>query len=589
VGPGQFQPERHREPLVAIIRKIEALESIDRAALDGILRLHPRDGRGFFSRAELIAGYRRFCAEEEFAWGEELFAARVQRRPVRSQSGVTPITVLTKPYPCPGRCVFCPSDVRMPKSYLSDEPGAQRAAANRFDPYLQTWNRLAALRAIGHPTDKLELIVLGGTWSSYPEAYQRWFAKGCFDAMNDFGAGVDGREAAPREVPDFEGLAAQVDGRDASPGAYNATVTRFLSEQLGGVWVPESEGASWQDLEAAQRANEEAACRNVGFVIETRPDHVTAEEVLRIRRLGGTKVQLGYQSLSDEVLLKNGRGHDSEASRRATGLLRRAGFKIHAHWMPNLLGSTPEADIRDFAQLFEDPGLCPDELKVYPCSLIESADLMRHYERGEWKPYSHDELLEVLSAVLAQVPRYCRVTRVVRDISSDDIMAGNRLTNFREIAERAIEARGDRCVDIRSREIKHESFHDEQLELREIVYPTLGAEERFLELATPEDRLVAFLRLSLPHSDVPGPPELAGSALVRELHVYGAALSIGRAAGHEAQHRGLGGRLLQAAATITAERGYDRLSVISAIGTKPYYRRHGFTDGALYQHQETRR
>jgi elongator complex protein 3 len=588
-GPGDFDPEPYREPLVAIIREIERLEKVDRSALDAILRLHPRDGRGFFSRAELIAGYRSFAPDESFSWGEEVFAARVQRRPVRSQSGVTPITVLTKPYPCPGRCVFCPSDVRMPKSYLSDEPGAQRATANRFDPYLQTWNRLAALRAIGHPTDKLELIVLGGTWSSYPEPYQRWFSKRCFDAMNDFGAGVDGRSEALLSVPDFDELEVEVDGRAAAPGAYNATVTRFLSDRLGGAWIPKSEEASWPELEAAQRANEEAVCRSVGFVIETRPDHVSAEEVVRVRRLGCTKVQLGYQTLSDEVLAKNRRGHDSEASRRATGLLRRAGFKIHAHWMPNLLGSTPADDIADFSQLFDDPGLCPDELKIYPCSLIESADLMRYYERGEWQPYNHAELLEVLTGVLGQVPRYCRVTRVIRDISSDDIVAGNKLTNFREIAERAIEERGGRCVDVRSREIKHESFDQEQLELREVVYPTLTAEERFLELSTPEDRLVAFLRLSLPEdAAAPTIEELAGSALVRELHVYGAALSIGRSAGREAQHRGLGGSLLEAAAKIASDRGYEGLSVISAIGTKPYYRRHGFVDGGLYQRRGLR-
>ena len=587
VGPGDFDPEPHRRELVAIVRAVEAQGAVDRAALDAILRLHPRDGRGFFSRAELIAGYRRFAVEEGFGWGEELFAARVQRRPVRSQSGVTPITVLTKPYPCPGRCIFCPSDVRMPKSYLSDEPGAQRAAVNRFDPYLQTWNRLAALRAIGHPTDKVELIVLGGTWSSYPEKYQRWFATRCFDALNDFGAELDGRPPIAPSVPDFAALDAEVDGRDASPGAYNTVVTRFLTDQLGSKDAAD-EGASWQDLEAAQHRNESAVCRSVGFVIETRPDHVDADEVLRIRRLGATKVQLGVQTLSDEVLEKNQRGHDSEASRRAITLLRRAGFKIHAHWMPNLLGSTPERDIADFAALFSDPGLCPDELKIYPCSLIETAELMRHYQRGEWAPYDYDELLHVLTGVLVQVPRYCRVSRVIRDISSDDIVTGNKLTNFRQIAERTLEARGERCLDIRHREIRHDAFDVAALALRETAYETRASTERFLEWVTPDDRLVAFLRLSLPKRDAKEPApidEIAGRALVRELHVYGAALSIGRSAGREAQHRGLGARLLEHAAEVAAAESYETLSVISAIGTKPYYRKHGFVDGALYQHR----
>ncbi|MBW2418993.1 MAG: tRNA uridine(34) 5-carboxymethylaminomethyl modification radical SAM/GNAT enzyme Elp3 [Deltaproteobacteria bacterium] len=579
----RFDPERHREQLVAIIREIESLGRIDRAGLDAVLRRHPRGGVGFFSRAELIAGHRHFAAREGFG-AERDFADRVQLRPVRSQSGVTPLTVLTKPFPCPGECVFCPSDVRMPKSYLSDEPGAQRAANNRFDPYLQTWNRLDALGSIGHPTEKIELIVLGGTWSFYPESYRIWFSVRCLEAMNDFGAGVDGRAAAVAQTPDFAALGEVVSGNRSERGAYNKIVSGFLGAQQDGALMARGEQASWKRLEEAQRANEEAGCRNVGFSVETRPDAVDEAETQRIRRLGATKVQLGFQSLDDAVLAANKRGHDVATTRRAVGLLRRAGFKIHAHWMPNLLGATPEGDVADFERLFADPGLRPDELKVYPCSLIESAELMRFFEAGEWRPYEYDELLAVLTAALERTPRYCRITRMIRDISSDDIVEGNKLTNFREIAQRALEERGGGCEDVRSREIRGRRFAQDQLCLRETRYSSDEGEECFLEFVTPDDEIVAFLRLSLPGSRA-FLDEIAGSALVREVHVYGAALGLGARSSEKAQHRGLGTRLLDEAAQRARHAGFRDLAVISAVGTRGYYRKLGFSYGMLYQHR----
>jgi elongator complex protein 3 len=581
----RFDPEPHRRELVAIIGEIADLAEGDTragiaqpAALDAILRRHPREGRGFFSRAQLIAGFRRFANEEGFALDEAQFVRRVQLRPVRTQSGVTPLTVLTRPHPCPGRCVFCPNDVRMPKSYLADEPGAQRAANNHFDPYLQTWNRLDAYRAIGHPTDKVEMIVLGGTWSSHPESYQVWFVKRCFDALNDFGRSVDGRADVRAPIEDYSGV-------EASGGqSYNDTITDFLRQSLQGRLQDEGESASWESLEAAQRENETAACRNVGFVVETRPDHLSLEEVIRIRRLGCTKVQIGYQSLSDEVLAANARGHDVAATRRAMSLLRAAGFKIHAHWMPNLLGATPEGDIEDFGRLFADADFRPDELKIYPCSLIETAELMHYHERGEWRPYDHDELLEVVSSALERVPRYCRVTRVIRDISSDDIVVGNKLTNFRQIAEQELIRRGGCCVDIRAREIRDGRFDQDALVLHETRYETGIGEERFLEFVTETDRIVAFLRLALPRQRSPI-DEIGESALIREVHVYGAALELGARPAARAQHRGLGQRLIEAAAAAARTAGYADLAVISAIGTRPYYRMQGFADGALYQHR----
>ena len=568
---------------MAIVRAVEALPDdggvVSPAALDGILRRYPRDGSGFFSRSQIIAGFRALRASEEFRLDERDFARRIQLRPVRTQSGVTPLTVLTKPYPCPGRCVFCPNDVRMPKSYLADEPGAQRAAQNRFDPYLQTWNRLDAYRAIGHPTDKIELIVLGGTWSAYAEPYQVWFAKRCFDALSDFGEGIDGRAGVWAGIGDFADLS------DDGGRGYNETVSARLRAEQGGRLVARAEEATWRELEAAHRRNERAACRNVGFVLETRPDHVTPAEVARFRRLGATKVQIGFQSLSDEILERNARGHDVAATRRAMALLRGAGFKIHAHWMPNLLGATPASDLADFARVFGDPGFRPDELKLYPCSLIETAELMDHYERGEWRPYDHAELLDVVAGALARVPRYCRVTRVIRDISSDDIVVGNKLTNFRQIAEAEVARRGASCRDIRAREIRSGAVEAADLVLRETEYATSTGKERFVEFVTPDDRIVGFLRLSLPDGSAPAPAELAGSAIIREVHVYGASLELGSRGAGRAQHRGFGQQLVQRAAKDAEAAGYRDLAVISAVGTRPWYRRLGFTDGALYQHR----
>jgi len=274
------------------------------------------------------------------------------------------------------------------------------------------------------------------------------------------------------------------------------------------------------------------------------------------------------------------------ATRRAMRLLRGAGFKIHAHWMPNLHGATPEDDVRDFARLFDDADFRPDELKIYPCSLVESAELMAYYERGEWQPYSTQELTDILQACLAKTPAYCRVTRVIRDFSAHDIAAGNKVANLREVAERALRDAGGHCRDIRAREIRDTAFDPEKLEENDIEYETSLGREFFLQTVTPDDRLVAFLRLSLPSAlDVKrGPEEIRGSAVIREVHVYGASLEIGRRDDRAPQHLGLGRKLIERAAEIAATAGFEDLAVISAIGTRGYYRALHFADGALYQH-----
>jgi elongator complex protein 3 len=594
--------DHYHDGLLGILRAVIAQPDLDRAGLRDILRQYPKDGSGFFGRDELIHAYHTLTERGDLPLFDPAIVARLRRKPVRTISGVTPVTVLTKPFPCPGECIFCPNDVRMPKSYLSDEPGAQRAEQNSFDPYLQTYNRLLAYRNIGHPTDKVEVIILGGTWSFYPETYQIWFVKRIFDALHDFGSGADHRaevEAAIREQSQLhpERNTTNVTIAGVEPGrTYNQVVqevyrdemhrSRDLAQAAAGAVQrsPADEYATWDELDAAHTYNETAACRCVGLVIETRPDHISADEVRRVRRLGCTKVQIGFQSLNDDVLRLNRRGHDVAATRRAVRLLRSAGFKIHAHWMPNLYGSDPQRDLDDYQKLFTDPDFCPDELKIYPCSLIESAELMQVYQRGDWHPYTHDELLDVLVSVFEMTPAYCRLTRVIRDIPSTDIVTGNPHTNFRQLAERELQKRGGASQEIRSREIRGQVVAVDALHLDEIWYPSAIGEEAFLQYITEAGQIAGFLRLSLPQG-TRLTDELAGAAMIREVHVYGQAVSVGTSEAGRAQHTGLGTALIERAAAIATERGYRKLAVISAIGTRAYYRSRGFVDGDLYQHR----
>jgi elongator complex protein 3 len=592
--------QQHREPLLKILTAVVTQPDISRKQLDQLLRDYPKGHDGTYSRDDLILAYRTFAGDSLPPY-EQAVLERLRRKPVRTSSGVTPVTVLTKPYPCPGECIFCPNDVRMPKSYLSDEPGAQRAEQNSFDPYLQTYTRLQSYHNTGHPTDKIEIIVLGGTWSFYPESYQIWFVKRIFDAMHDFGKGLDGRQAVEDALleksqlhPDRNTTTATIDGLHIEK-RYNAVVQMVykdemlrstdLAQAIGRGELersPVDEFATWAELEAAHLENETAPCRSVGLVIETRPDHISIEEVLRVRRLGCTKVQIGFQSLNDEVLRLNKRGHKVAATRRAVKLLRQAGFKIHAHWMPNLYGSSPGADIADYKLMFDDPDFRPDELKVYPCSLIDSAELMQRYQDGTWKPYTYDELLHVLTASFMLTPEYCRLTRVIRDIPSTDIVVGNQMTNFRQIVEDELAKAGQRSHDIRAREVRFQAIEAIDLHLDETWYDGSCTDEVFLQFITENRDIAGFLRLSLPKEPAIT-DELAGAAMIREVHVYGQSLELGASEAGRAQHLGLGKQLIERAAEIARERGFSKLAVISAIGTREYYRKRGFEDVHLYQ------
>ncbi len=400
-----YQLREHTPEKLSLARQV--LEEVRAGSkVADAVRRHPLpDGSGYIGKHLLVAVYRQLTGSGEWAPDRRLLA-RIRMKPVRSLSGVAVVTVLTKPYPCPGKCIFCPTDVRMPKAYLPDEPGAMRGLQYDFDPFDQTASRLEALHAVGHPTDKIELLILGGTWSSYRKDYQEWFVRRCFDALNR---------------------------RDSTT------------------------------LAQAQRRNETALHRNVGLVIETRPDHVDPDELAWLRYLGVTKVQLGVQSLDDHILALNKRGHSVAETRQAVDLLRAAGFKIVQHWMPNLLGATPDSDRQDFLRLWD--GFCPDELKIYPNQLLENAELYEYWQRGEFIPYTTEQLIDLIADIKPSIPRYCRVNRIIRDIPSTNVVAGNKRTSLRQDVHREMKRRGTRCQCVRCREIRKQKVAEGQLDV----------------------------------------------------------------------------------------------------------------------------
>ena len=525
------------EDFKEIFNKIESTKIWRVNTLQTILKKYPKEGKGLYRHDDLVKAYKELVKRKEIE-GNKKIEERIRMKPTRTHSGVATVTVLMKPFGCPGMCIFCPNEPNMPKSYIPSEPGAQRALTYSFNPYLQTYNRIKALQDIGHNTDKIELIILGGTCSVYPEEYIIWFVKRCFDAMNSFG--------------------------------------KKSFEKDSGI-----ENISWEKLEQVQRINETTVCRNVGLVLETRPDYITKEEVKRFRRLGCTKVQIGLQSLDDSILKLNMRGHGTKESKNAFELLRLAGFKIHAHWMPNLYGSNVKKDIKDYKRLW-NKYYSPDELKIYPTSIVRNTVLEEYFKQGKFVPYTHEELLKLFTEILPTTPRYSRLTRIVRDIPSNEIISGNKSTNFRQIAEEEIERKGKRIEDIRSREIKREEITWDDLELEIIVYNTTVSKEYFISYKTKDsDKICSFLRLSIPKENV-YIDELKDSSIIREVHVYGTVVNIGQTSKGESQHLGLGTKMIQLAEDISKKEGFEKISVISAIGTKEYYKKRGFKKNPLY-------
>lgn len=527
-----WKKKREYSPEEMAIADLILADIIAGKAVQPALRAHPLPaGRGFLAKHALVAVYYQAVEKGDLNPDPELLA-RIRMKPIRTLSGVATITVLTKPAPCPGECIFCPTEENMPQSYLSDEPGARRGVENNFDPYLQVSSRLKGLHEVGHPTDKIELLILGGSWTAYPKDYQEWFVRRCLEAMN---------EENPHD---------------------NAPEGGLLGVQL---------------------RNTKAQHRNVGMVIETRPDLLNREELIFYRKLGVTKLQIGVQSLDDHILTLNKRGHTVQEMIDAIQMIRLAGFKIVAHWMPNLLGATVQSDRLDYARLWQAGSVQPDELKIYPCQLLKQAELYRYWERGEYKPYNEEDLTELLADIKPTTPRYCRINRVIRDIPSNHVVEGNRNTSLRQDLAARMAVKGLKCQCIRCREVRSKDLDVETLEMHDLVYDTGQTLEHFISFDTANDELAGFLRLSLPKTNnALSITELDGAAMIREVHVFGQSLEIGADIKGAAQHLGLGKKLIEQASLISLQDGFTHLAVISAIGTQDYYCKRGFMVRELY-------
>lgn len=639
------------EALLDIVAELETVEFLDDRALTKVINRHNKrlieqaklagasSPTRPLSKKQLMAYYLDVQRNQPEQWARWNFSPEQQRRivrtlqmkPRRTASGVATITVLTKPWKCSSDCLYCPNDLRMPKSYLSDEPACQRAERTFFDPYMQVTARLKALTEMGHVTDKVELIILGGTWSNYPLAYQIWFVRELFRALNEFEVGfADGGVANSRSAAkqgassedtgtvegdpaadtfalrrvryendglsaDPDELTAQTDALQQRIFARELTYNQAFDAHYGAseAWqrVAEWQTATWQDLEAQHVRNENAAHRNVGLVIETRPDNIDVSRLAILRRLGCTKIQMGIQSLDPAVLAANHRRTTPTQIQAAFEALRLFGFKTHVHAMVNLLGSSPEADKQDYLELVTSPAYQPDEVKLYPCVLVEGTGLRACYDAGDWQPYSEEQLVDVLVADTCVTPAFTRISRMIRDISAPDIVAGNKKVNLRQMVEGRIDSQGLSTSEIRHRELSLDDAEAPSLTLEIASYETTATSERFLQWVTPQGKIAGFLRLSLPHADAvaaanPSLPVQPSEAMIREVHVYGRVAKLATAGAGGAQHQGLGTQLVEAACAMAREAGYTRINVISAVGTRNYYRKLGFYDHGLYQQRE---
>lgn len=438
----------------------------------------------------------------------------------RTISGVTPVAVMTLPMECPGQCVYCPTYLATPQSYTPDSPAVLRAKECDFNASRQVKIRLKALSGMGHPTEKVELIVMGGTFLAYPRDYQYQFIKGCFDALN---------------------------------GTESAT------------------------LEAAKRLNETAKHRCTGLCIETRPDWCGQEEINRMLDFGTTRVELGVQTLDDDIYHLVRRGHRVEDVVTATTLLKEHGFKVHYHWMPGLPGLTPERDLELAQQLFSDAQFKPDGLKLYPTMVVKGTELEKWYQDERYRPYDNVTMINLLADIKAMVPRYVRISRVLRDIPPKFIVGGLK-NSVRDLVRQRMEQQAVECKCIRCREYGHRAFNGREIGEPRMVrmdYDASGGREVFLSFEDENETLFGLLRMRIQSK----PPKRldwennGNLALIRELHIYGPEVPLSQQIEEAAQHKGLGKALLKEAERIAAQEfQIERMVVLSGVGAKEYYR-----------------
>jgi elongator complex protein 3 len=464
------------------------------------------------------------------------YSTLLGRKPVRTASGVSPIAVMTSPKMCPhGKCLYCPggpaSEFSSSQSYTGHEPAAARGEQNDYDPYGQVKLRLEQLRHIGHPVEKCELIVMGGTMTSRSHDYQTWFVKRALQAMNEY----------------------ELDS-DPNP-----------SDQAS---FAEHERYEWEYLEDVKARNETGDIRCIGITFETKPDWCDQEQIDRMLNLGGTKVEVGVQTTSERINREMHRGHGVKASKDANKRLREAGFKVGFHMMPGQPGMTKEMCIEDFRRIFQNSDWKPDYLKIYPTLVVKGTRVYDMWKRGDFEPLSNEEASDLVAQVKDMTPEFTRIQRVQRDIPADFIEAGVWKSNLRQLARKKLEKHGGTCDCIRCREVGMNDENPSSIEMNTIRYTACDGVEHFIKLEDPKNNLlVGFCRLRFP--DNPERSELKNAAIVRELHVYGNEANLGGDGDY--QHRGFGEELMNKAEDIAYNAGYGKVSVISGIGVREYY------------------
>ena len=447
------------------------------------------------------------------------------KKPAKTASGVAVVALMPKPFACPhGRCTYCPGGIEFnsPNSYTGNEPSTLNAIENEYDPKLQITTKIDKLIAFGHDPSKMEIVIVGGTFLFMPKDYQENFIKSCYDALN---------------------------------------------------------GTDSKNLQEAKINNEHAAIRNVGFTIETKPDYCKKEHVDWMLDYGVTRIEIGVQSLQERVYKIVNRGHNYNDVVESFQISKDAGYKIVAHMMPGLPTMTPKEDIEDFKKLFSDSQLRPDMLKIYPSLVIENTPMYQEYKDGKYAPYSDEDMIQVLTEAKKNIPKWVRIMRVQREISPNEIIAGPKSGNLRQIVHQNLAKQGMKCKCIRCREAGlNKKSEDKDINLTRIDYDSSGGKDVFLSYEDKNESIYGFLRLRKPSDSAHRDEVGKNSCIVRELHVYGKSLKIGEKEESEIQHSGLGKNLMREAEKISREE-FDakKLLVISAVGTREYYQKLGYS------------
>lgn len=501
----------------------------------------------------------------------------LETKPIRTGSGVAVIAIMSAPFRCPhGKCTYCPGGPGspfgdVPQSYTGNEPATMRGIRNNYDAYLQVMNRLEQYIAIGQNPDKVELIIMGGTFPSFPKEYQEGFVRDALQAMNDFS-----KLFFSSEEKSFEGFKLEefkeffeLPGSINAPGRAQKIIKKLL----------ELKKRSKNSLEESQEENETAKIRCIGMTIETKPDWGLLEHGNEMLRLGCTRVELGVQTLYEEVLKETHRGHTLKETVNSIKVLRDLGFKLNFHMMPGLPGVTKEMDIACFKELFENSNYKPDMIKIYPTMVMQGTKLYLDYKKGKFKPLNTEEAADIISELFRFVPRYCRIMRVQRDIPIKYSFEGIRKNNLRQLVDEKMLKKGIKAEDIRAREIGKGKITD-PINFEIIEYDASNGKDFFISLKDAKDKLLGFTRLRFVSESLR--KEFTDkTAIIRELHVYGKAVPIGTG-GEETQHKGYGAKLMAKAEEICVSAGMNKLLVISGIGVRQYYSKLGYQKEGPY-------